>query len=498
MLRKAAQLFRSRLRLSQPWRYKAPFLIAVPYFMVEAGHIPPREAAIGFAMSCMTIFGIAGFGYFLNDWTDRAEDAAAGKFNVMLELPKLAVAGLLLLFLGMAVVPWVVYFPQGISTLGLLGFEFLLFVLYSAPPFRFKERGWLGVFCDAGYAHAVPAVLAGITFYYLGDRSYAQIWWFLGTLGTWQGMVGIRNILLHMRQDFEKDVATGTATLGVKLGRERLERILVNLIIPLELLSAAAFIAFWLWELWPLSVWALLFPVHFLYAHRFIDKLPFPTRLEDRLTAFQDDFYVLWLPLLPLLTLSASNPWFLLLLAAHLLIFRNLLSELRPRFRHWNRTQRIKYAFLGAFVFLLGQFQAVELRGEFFPAFIFPMFKTVPPAGQPLTIAQPKILRHSKTTSEIPASHLLHRVAESHRTTVLRQHFGPTPDQQDHSPETEAWAREQTGGEIHALEIYWGQGAWSPGQALDQVIFRYPESPQYRALYPPPYQQPLLPPEHAD
>ena len=200
MLRKAAHLFLSRLRLSNPWRFKAPFLISIPYQMLFLGGIPPEDAALGFGMSCATIFGIAGFGYFLNDWTDREEDQRAGKFNVMLQLHWAAVVGLLLLFLALAVVPWVVYFPKGWSTLGLLGFEFLLFVLYSAPPFRFKERGWLGVLCDAGYAHAVPAVLAGITFFYLGNRSFVAIFWFLGLLGAWQAAVGVRNILLQAQQ----------------------------------------------------------------------------------------------------------------------------------------------------------------------------------------------------------------------------------------------------------------------------------------------------------
>lgn len=352
MLRKVAQLFLTRLRLSKPWRYKAPFLISVPYFMIWAGGMSPREAAIGFGMSCATIFGIAGFGYFLNDYTDQEEDQAAGKFNVMLSLPRWAIGGLLILFLALAILPWIFYFPTTPLTLSLLGLEFALFILYSAPPFRFKERGWLGVLCDAGYAHAVPGVLAGITFYELGDHSFAEHWIYLLALGLWQGMVGIRNILLHMRGDLDKDSETGTQTLGVRLGRKRLQRILVFNAIPLELTLALVFLACLIWQLGPICFVLLLFPLNHFVQYRLVNSDPFPKELEGRLSLWIDELYTLWLPLLPLLTLAMSDAYFYFLLLGHLILFRNVLGESLRNLRQWNPSQRIKYAFFVAFIAL--------------------------------------------------------------------------------------------------------------------------------------------------
>lgn len=350
---KFAALFLDKLRLSKPWKYKAPFLISVPYFMIWAGNIEAEAAGIGFLMSCCTIFGIAGFGYFMNDLSDREEDQKAGKFNVLIGMHPAGIVGLLLLFLALAILPWIFYFPTNTITLSLLGAEMALFMLYSLPPFRFKERGWLGVLCDALYAHGLPAVLAALTFYYLGDEKWPHLIPYLILLGGWQFMLGGRNILLHMRSDLDKDSQTGTKTLAVNLGAQRLDFLLQKIIFPLELVLFAAFfvlMAWWMGWWAPVGLYFLFFA---WYKTRYVNQVSLPKSFSERLTLFLDDFYVLWIPLLILSGLVIKDWRFVIGMVAHLILFRNILVTSIIEWRGWVWTQRKRFL-IGLLPLLVG------------------------------------------------------------------------------------------------------------------------------------------------
>jgi len=338
-----AVLFLDKLRLSKPWKYKAPFLISIPYFMVWLGNMSPHDTAWSILMSCITIFGIAGFGYFINDWMDREEDQKAGKFNVLLGMHSAAVAGLLVMFLALAVLPWVFYFPKNAWTLSLLGAELLLFILYSVPPFRFKERGILGVLCDALYAHAVPAILAAVTFYELAEADHPHWILYLVVLGGWQFLLGLRNILLHMRGDLEKDIGTGTRTLAVKWGRDKLNFWLKTIVFPLELLGMLGFYAlmcFW-WPWW--VIMAVYLPCFLWYQMQYIHQVALPKGFTRRITLWVDDPVVLWFPLMVLGNLAVRDPWMWILIGVHLVLFRNALVESVKAWRGWVGTQRMKF-----------------------------------------------------------------------------------------------------------------------------------------------------------
>lgn len=434
-----SHLFLNRLRLSNPWRYKAPFLISIPYFLIFLGHIPPEQAAFGILMSCCTILGLAGFGYLLNDFTDQEEDRKAGKFNLLLSLSALPIALLFLLFLALAILPWVFYFPKGWSTLGLLGLELLLFVLYSAPPFRFKEQGWLGVLCDAGYAHAVPAVLAALTFFYLGDRSFTGIIPLVLALGLWQGVVGIRNILLHMQSDLEKDNATGTKTLGVRMGSERLERLLKRRMVPFEVLAFSLFGGLVMLEVGWFAVFVLIYYLQMIYKQVVVNGKAFPRRVGSQLTLLLDDLYVLWWPWFVLLNLIVVSPWFALLAVAHTLIFRNALWELWRESKTWVMTQRVKFALLAMLVIMTAQLVQIQRTGEYFPALILPMFSQAHNELETPHFGHEIYLENANQSQKVSMHSLLPEVFESVRATLLRQNMGPEPGQQNKEADWQNW-----------------------------------------------------------
>lgn len=338
-----------KLRLSKPWRYKAPFLISVPYFFLVVGGFEPMEGLKGIGWSVMTILGIAGFGYWANDFSDREEDKKAGKPNALEGMPLWQAFALLGGLLVAAILPWIMYFPITPITLSLLGAEFGLFLLYSLPPFRLKERGILGAIADAGYAHTLPALLAAVTFYTLAPRHWQGIGIFLVSIGLFQCFLGLRNILLHQIGDHDNDLSSGARTWVIGMGVERAWMLVKWVFVPMECLSFGAF----LWVIsgvgmpypsipmlllsYPIFLAIALFQIWIWY------KRPFPTQFQSFLNLFLDEFYVEWLPIFILSALLWKDWLFAPVAIIHFVLFKNgpkrLLIELfrdriLPRISH--------------------------------------------------------------------------------------------------------------------------------------------------------------------
>lgn len=321
------RLLFQKLRLSNPWRYKAPFLISIPYFFLLSGGFATEEAYISIGFSLMTILGIAGFGYWANDYSDREEDRAAGKPNALIDMPKIQAFGILLFLLIAAILPWVIYFPVTQWTGILLATEFLLFILYSAPPFRFKERGILGPIADALYAHVNPALLAAVTFNELAIFPTANLEYWLIALCLFQFGLGMRNILLHQLKDYENDLTSGAKTWVVKIGKESGRKILRNVFLPLEIVALIAFMWF---TNQTFGYFLFGFPVFFLMAVfriRVLWKKELPTDLRGILNHFFDDFYTEWIPVLMLVGLMLEDVNTAGLLVIHFFLFRNCLKS---------------------------------------------------------------------------------------------------------------------------------------------------------------------------
>lgn len=318
-----------KLRLSKPWRYKAPFLISVPYFFLLVGGFDPWEGLEAIGWSLMTILGIAGFGYWANDFSDREDDRKAGKANAFEGMPMWQAFGLLGVLLAAAILPWVLFFPIHSTTLILLGAEFGLFILYSLPPFRLKERGVLGALADAGYAHIVPALLAAVTFNALSPQPFPQLFIFLVALAFFQGFLGLRNILLHQLGDYENDRLSGTKTWVVGMGPEWGWKWVMFVFFPLETIALMLYLGvlsgwgqpdistFWLVFAYPLFLlWAV-------WQRRIWYRKPLPRKFQELLGLFLDDFYVDGLPICILALLMWKDALFWPVAFTHFVVFPN-------------------------------------------------------------------------------------------------------------------------------------------------------------------------------
>jgi 4-hydroxybenzoate polyprenyltransferase len=308
-LRRLACLCWVDARIAQPWLYKAPHLLGVLHAHVALGALGWNAAGPAFVASVCTIAGLAGLAYVANDLADREADRRAGKPNLLSSAgpgrTAALAAGLALAAFG----PWFAVLPLEAPGRVLLALQLALVAAYSLPPLRLKERGLAGVFADALYAHAVPALLATLTYRAMADGPLPTLPRFAVPLVAWQFALGVRNIVLHQLADLEHDRRSGLRTWVTQHGTEAAWRGLRRVVVPLELASFAAFLA----ALAPAA--PLLLPSFALRSLWIARSKPVDrSDLRATLYAYLDPFYVRWLPLLLIAAAVPREPAFVALL----------------------------------------------------------------------------------------------------------------------------------------------------------------------------------------
>ncbi|MCC6371087.1 MAG: hypothetical protein IT236_08795, partial [Bacteroidia bacterium] len=73
-LQRFAVFFVKKLRLGNPWNYKAPLLITFPYLIFLFSNYQSGQAFFAVLAACVVIIGVAGVGYLSNDLGDRKKD----------------------------------------------------------------------------------------------------------------------------------------------------------------------------------------------------------------------------------------------------------------------------------------------------------------------------------------------------------------------------------------------------------------------------------------
>lgn len=148
------------------------------------------------------LFTFLGFGYAINDYSDREIDRKIGKTNIMGELSD-GKCWCILVLLIMGCLPFLVM-AYSIQTVLLLIFVYFWGAAYSVKPFRFKERGAVGLLVSALAQRTIPLLpLLGVAKYY---------WSIVTICGLCGLLVGLRYILIHQYEDVENDKLTGTNT----------------------------------------------------------------------------------------------------------------------------------------------------------------------------------------------------------------------------------------------------------------------------------------------
>lgn len=311
--------FSKRLRLSNPWNYKIPFLITIPYlvFYISNPNNTILFPAIYIAISIAIIIGVAGIGYLTNDLGDREKDKLQNKPNATENLTPQSLSALFIFFIVLTFAPWL-YLPFNRISAVLLITELALFLMYAFPPFRLKEKKIIGVIADALYAHVLPTILASYTFYILTNcnkRSYLLL---IVTLCSWQFALGIRNIIFHQILDFNNDLHTHTHTFVTNKGILK-SAVIVKRILIMEIITFLAFVTFCTY----VNIWLGIF-VCLYWIIIYVKQKNKPEKYYRQYAyIYLDDLYIKWFPLFILILLCFNNSSFIYVLLFHFTLFRS-------------------------------------------------------------------------------------------------------------------------------------------------------------------------------
>lgn len=311
------------------WEYKLPPLLSVAYATVIYYNYPLQSAIMQILLLLAAVIVGAVYVSVVNDVTDIKSDLAAGKSNSMAKVPS-PVRGVLLaaILAGSLFFSWLLY--PDLKSIFFYNMAYLVFSLYSIRPFRFKERGLLGVACDAMGAHLFPALLITANLIYFMEVQ-GQLLWYLA-IAFWSFIYGVRGILWHQFHDRDNDLKSGTKTFATATDPAGFKAVELALFI-IELVAFLTFISFVMDGIILLSV--------FIYVGlAALRLLIFKRKLRIILTTGSEgyqlvlnEFYIVFLPIALLIQICLTEPFAWLILCAHILIFpMNIFSAVRDCF----------------------------------------------------------------------------------------------------------------------------------------------------------------------
>jgi len=278
---------------------------------------------IGALTLLLAVVTAAVYASAVNELTDRAADAAAGKRNRAANQPR-AVAALLAVAIGAGVAfAWL--WRNDTPLLLCYVATWLAFAVYSVPPFRLKTRGLAGVLCDAAGEQMFPALAA----VFLACRSahHAPSGAWVASVAVWALAFGLRGIVWHQSRDVENDRAAGVRTF---VSRQPHAALVIGTLVvfPLELGALAAM----LWQIgsaWP-AAFLVLYALYAVYSARRRQMVPVIVAPKPQSFIVLQDFYTDLFPVALLMAAAVRDHRALAVLAVHLLLFpRRVIQAIR-------------------------------------------------------------------------------------------------------------------------------------------------------------------------
>ncbi len=323
-MNKALKIFQV-LRFTDWWQYKVAPLAGFIYLMVFWNQYNLAEAIKYLLLLMVVIIGFAGVGHIINDFYDKKVDERAGKINRYGQLKSWQQIALLMVLLSMGFLPWaVIQLKFQIAMLLIL--QLLLYVAYSHPYIRLKEKHFWGVLCDALYGHAIPVVVVIMACAQYQHINFHVLLFLLFTFG-WSLFKGFRNILLHQLDDRKNDQKVGLTTFPVKFKPLFTLNLINRIVLPFEFLVFCVWL-FLLSESVPfLWIWFLVFLVftYLKFSGWHLWTIPY-RQLKFKFLFFLNDFYEQWLPVIFGIYMIAADLKLLPVLILHFLLFFGLMK----------------------------------------------------------------------------------------------------------------------------------------------------------------------------
>ena len=325
------------IRAGEWWDFKLVPIFAAFYATALSLQIPSSELWRSALLLLLSMVPGAIYVSVINDITDRAEDAAAGKTNRMAGRSSLVMASFVALPLlgGFA---FDVYWRHDPLLLSFYLSAWIAFSLYSLPPFRLKVRGIFGVAADASGAHLFPTLVAVTLAAHSGGKPVDPKW--LAAMAVWAFSYGGRGILWHQLTDRQNDQQAAVRTFAERHSPEVSIRIGTLLAFPLEIVSLAC-ILWWMRSLLPIAA-LLLYAIVTLWRLRAWKMNAVIVEPKSNFLIVLSEYYDALFPLAILAESTLRHPHDGYFLAAHLLLFPRRLLQFMSDL--WKLRYMIKYS----------------------------------------------------------------------------------------------------------------------------------------------------------
>jgi GT2 family glycosyltransferase/4-hydroxybenzoate polyprenyltransferase len=306
------------LRTNQWWGHMLGPIVAFACLQIGWRSVAPG-VGMGRAVALLVCtIGLACYGYVVNDASDIEADRIAGKTNSMAGRSTAVRAAIILVCAFVGALPWLIVPLPRLALAPLLG-GYLVPILYSVRPFRFKERDLLGPIADASNAFVLPSLFTMALYAPLGDPAGPA--WLMVVGGVlWTAAFGLRAIVKHQIDDAENDRATGTRTLVLRVGVARAHREMGRVLFPIEIVGLVLLIA-------TVALWSWGTVVLCVGAFAAFQALRLRGIITQRVATVPLSWggWMYWQQIWPALIVSValwvSSPWFVLLTAGVVVLF---------------------------------------------------------------------------------------------------------------------------------------------------------------------------------
>ena len=215
---RAAYTLFQMARASEWWAYKFAPLLATAYATACFLRVPLWPLLPRLLLLLLGLTVGATYVSLLNDWTDRADDAAAGKANRLAQQSGRVIAAALVGCAGAGLAIGAYFWQVSPLAAGLYLGAWVAYSLYSLPPLRLKVRSGWGLLADTAGAHFCPQLLTATLVSRWAGLAPSVLW--LAAVGAWALGCGMRNILWHQLGDAANDAQAGVNTFVVRFGAQ--------------------------------------------------------------------------------------------------------------------------------------------------------------------------------------------------------------------------------------------------------------------------------------
>ena len=234
-------IWKLRLQLMKPITW-VPLLWGVICGAAASGNFHWNFGNLIASVACMTMSGplLAGYTQTINDYYDREIDAinepnrpipsgAIPLIQVKLQIWILLIAGLAV---SLGLDRWAGHQTPSVFLLA-LGGSFVSFI-YSAPPLKLKQNGWLGNYALGASYIALP--------WWAGQALFGQLTWLTALLTLAYSLAGLGIAIINDFKSVEGDQKLGLNSLPVIFGIKNASFISAGMIDIFQLLMVGVLV----------------------------------------------------------------------------------------------------------------------------------------------------------------------------------------------------------------------------------------------------------------